>query len=835
MKKIQYLFFGLLATFVLAGCNKDDVTYTPGKGNQPDTYGVYFPTQVNPTTCDLDPADPTTLSYTIKRTNDRGKITVPVVVTASPANVFEVEPIVFEDGQFEQEFNINFPDAEIGVTYEVNIAVVDEAYIAVNGIYPTGIDLTITRAEWKQVIGPNGEQTGKWRDDFLTSMMGSNIQPSGQPNAEKDVIIWERADKPGYYRIQNIYDEEYMRLIIGTKFSNVPSVPTYTIIDATDKEKVWFPTQTTGWEINDVGYEDNGKFIIFSFCQENCPDYASATLYGTEVNGVITFPSDAIILSLPTLWKDGSYYRSNTPMTRIMLPGARLFDYSVSLTKSEPRNGIVTISATLGADVDKIKYTIFEGSLSDGDVNLKVNDMLDGKIDFTGELSESGNIEVQMEETGVYTLVSCIFDADGKSQGYTYISFGYVTADEERPVVISVRTELTWEKEALGYTPENSIKGIIFGQDIESGYIGLFKTSDLTAYPESIWGEYAKVFGKALTADQLAAINGTGYLPFYTGLNKGTSYTLLVNAYNGFYSKTVAVEQTTQGDPNPLEIIYTTDDAIATVPKEDLFNTTWNYYAVDLSDQQNQTIRQYLGKVTFNENTADDAPDADMIDIHGLTAVASYLDEGDDPLVSEWYRGQVYPGVSTVIGKYKGNYVSTRFMAEEAPTSIFSTAYCLLGLYVDDGIIAFLPNDSYVEQGYTFTTLYTAVWTDYDPTSGTFSGQLYYLSKLKHLLLVSPENDPNADTAAAVSRKLREMTPANNYVELRGPELMKALWQEASGKPVNFGQNPLQGERPTSIEVAPASTQIVKTPERPAAISGNFVKQNIRLSSVIGK
>ena len=44
MKTIKYLLFAFIAPFVLAGCS-DDIKYTPGEGEDPDCYGVYFPSQ----------------------------------------------------------------------------------------------------------------------------------------------------------------------------------------------------------------------------------------------------------------------------------------------------------------------------------------------------------------------------------------------------------------------------------------------------------------------------------------------------------------------------------------------------------------------------------------------------------------------------------------------------------------------------------------------------------------------------------------------------------------------------------------------------------------------
>lgn len=50
----------------------------------------------------------------------------------------------------------------------------------------------------------------------------------------------------GYYRIKDIYDEAYMAKIVGVRYSNVPSVPTYTIIDARGSRKSMVPG-TADW------------------------------------------------------------------------------------------------------------------------------------------------------------------------------------------------------------------------------------------------------------------------------------------------------------------------------------------------------------------------------------------------------------------------------------------------------------------------------------------------------------------------------------------------------------------------------------------------------------
>lgn len=82
MKTIKYILYALTATFVLASCS-DDIKYTPGEGEDTDCYGVYFPSQENAGDQELDPAEPTTLTFTAMRKNYNDAITVPVEVSST--------------------------------------------------------------------------------------------------------------------------------------------------------------------------------------------------------------------------------------------------------------------------------------------------------------------------------------------------------------------------------------------------------------------------------------------------------------------------------------------------------------------------------------------------------------------------------------------------------------------------------------------------------------------------------------------------------------------------------------------------------------------------------
>ena len=103
IKTLKYILAGFLMTFLYAGCT-EELTYTPGAEEEPDNYGVYFPTQTSPTELDLDPSEETEVTYRIRRTRYTDAITVPVVVEASQEGIFEIDPIVFGPGEQETEF-----------------------------------------------------------------------------------------------------------------------------------------------------------------------------------------------------------------------------------------------------------------------------------------------------------------------------------------------------------------------------------------------------------------------------------------------------------------------------------------------------------------------------------------------------------------------------------------------------------------------------------------------------------------------------------------------------------------------------------------------------------
>ena len=222
VKILKYIAPVLSACLLVPGCAEEEI-YEKGQPENPDCYGVWFPTQTASTNLFLESDDPTEVTYKVRRTKVIDEITVPVVVSASEDGIFEVEPLVFAAGEEEADLKVTFPNAQMGVTYTCDIRVEDPDYVQIYGSSSTGLSFTVLRADWKSL------GTGKWRDDIFSSLYNvSNLY------AEIDVEIFEREDSPGYYRMQ-VFTQQLIEALFGM---GVQTQGLMTIVDATDPEAV---------------------------------------------------------------------------------------------------------------------------------------------------------------------------------------------------------------------------------------------------------------------------------------------------------------------------------------------------------------------------------------------------------------------------------------------------------------------------------------------------------------------------------------------------------------------------------------------------------------------
>ncbi len=822
MKTLKSLLYVLAAGLFFAGCS-DDETYAAGEQENPDCYGVYFPSQANIADLELDPADEPALSFTVRRTKSEGEITVPVTISSAQGDeIFDATEIEFADGQEETTFVISFPDTEIGTTYTCEVNVDDPLYASTYTERSTGFSFSVTRVKWVLVTGPNGETTGKWRDEFITEFYG--LGDEGEtPNAEKDVEIYERADKPGYYRISNIYDADYIRTLFGKLYSDTLPVPTDIIIDATknatdadvagvvsDKTGVYFPAQSMGFQYTSQFNED---FWIVSYCKENYPT-ASASDYGEIKDGILTFPDGAILLTLPSIWEKTSYYALNTNMTRLIFPGFKAYDYSLLLMNAEPENGEVKIGVKFGADVAKVKYAFFEGELSEALANIRAGEIESGET-ASEELTATGMLTASFDATGVYTIVANIYNAKNELVGVKHLSFGYVKAgdEEETAVVISCGITITNKYAPQGYTSEDSAEVYIYGQNIVSGSLALVETDkisgDLAAY-------MAKN-GEEFTEADLEKINTTGLSGVIGNLVGGTEYTLIVNAFNGYVSKIITATATTEGTPHPLKRTYTEDDLSEIGGgKTELFKT-WNYYGRCLNEEGSGLVskREYLGQVEFKENTVndDEEKELDVIDVTGLTAYAAKVLEFDDTMTVMYDEGVICTlGGQTFDASFQNMPLGILYIYNG--TKVYpdiSLNVALIGGLVEEGYIAFVSYSGYTSQGVDFNGFALSAFSD-----DTYAKYVGAVEVYSDIILVDPAVDdmaPAEEIAKTMSMKslqnlAAEAATPNNFVELRGRERMHALIDEmkANKSARNFAETIYPVEMP-ALGTAEATTK----------------------------
>lgn len=541
MKTINKIFaIALAALPVFASCTEEKIEVG---GPENDSYGVYFETLTTAQkSVVLDPDEETVLTFKAYRTKENDDIVVPITVTVdsdgedSGEDVFVVSEILFEDGQTETEFEVSFPDAKVGVTYACTIECSSPKYVYLYSSKPTYINFNVVREKWSPVAAVEGsgatDGIALWRDDFITGVY--NV-----PNIEWEVEVYENDANPGMYRFKNVYGAAYPYNDPG----NYDDSKDYWVyIDATNPNQVYIPDPApTGcvWDAED------GQFILWSYAGLGFSQGATASqltpYFGTLKDGVIKFPEKALLVGVA-----GGYYYANTNgMFRVILPGAKDSDYSFALTSGVCANAKTPVTFTLGKDVAKVSYKVYEGTVSSGDLPVVVAEIVADKD--APSVTETSVVDVTCEKTGKYTLVGVAFDGEGNKVAEATTTFGYVAAGEEEAnaTIVNAGLELTSRYEAAGYDKTNSVLFYVYGEDLVDLRLGLYKSDskaleDLDALVAGLDSE---------GAEALEAANDIGYSDLIIKLSPVTSYTLVVYASNGYTAKIVTADITTDGLP----------------------------------------------------------------------------------------------------------------------------------------------------------------------------------------------------------------------------------------------------------------------------------------------
>jgi len=732
MKRNLIYIMTALLSMVLASCAQEEM-HAPGELDNENCYGVYFPTQKGLGDLQIEPDDPTTLKFIVRRTNSRGEIRVPVSISSNYP-VFTVDEIVFEDGSPVSELVVHFPSAKIAVTYDCTLRVEGDEFVSKYSSNPSHINFSVTRVKWNDVIGPNGETTGRWRDGIFPEWFAVTY-----PNLERSIVLQERDDMPGYYRTFDVYSLDYLGEMFASNMSNICVSQHYTYIDATNPEKVWIPTFQTG-AIFSPSY---GMTSIGSYVVENSNDFDAsiASVYGTLKEGIIEFPYGSLQMKLEMM---GWYPTNSAGLHRIILPGYYAKDYTMSVEPGvSDQHGNLSVDVTLGRDIANVKLAVFEGTLTESAAAQKAELIASGASeDVVGDLisvSRTTKVDYSFDETGIYTVVAAGFDIAGNHKVTEFASFGYLKAgDDANEVILSAGLICSDKYAAEGFTAKNSLEIYISGKNIKRLHAGLYSKEKWDTDKEAI---KEQITGSQMNKASLDQINGSGLFLKQGYLVPGSEYVLVIKAYNGYREEFFVSSAKTAGEWDPRLAEYDLSDVDMNLIPLNMegYYGKYHYYAME----GNMYSRAYIGDVTISDTfPAEYTPSIDgyqFVNIKGLFPKARTFGLEDDSYSFVYYDKLLYNYEQAFESFYADGtlYYPGAYMYSENG-SAFGGSMGLMGAFVQDGYLAIIDSGMYAQYGEVMDGI--AVLAYQDPQKKTYAGLIDLVTSM---LLVREDLDPN--------------------------------------------------------------------------------------------
>ena len=732
MKKYLYILMTAVLSMALVSCVEEE-PYAPGELDNESCYGVYFPTQTGVGDLQIEPDDPTTLTFIVRRTNTRGEIRVPVTVKSSYP-VFTVDEVVFEDRSPVANVVVHFPSAKIATTYECTLMLEGDEFVSKYSANPSHLSFSVTRVKWNNVVGPNGETTGRWRDGIFPEWFSVS-----SPNLEKSVTIQERDDMPGFYRIWDVYDASYLTDMFGSNMSSFCLSQHYTYIDATNPDKVWIPTFQTGLVLSgEYGMTSIGSYVV-----ENSNDFDSsiASVYGTLKEGVITFPYGSLQMKLELY---GWYSTNSSGLHRIILPGYRAKDYEMAVTAGvSDQYGNLPVNVSFGSDISQVRLAVFEGTLTESAAAQKAQLLADNpgaaELGEVVTVSSVSAVDYSFENSGMYTVVAAGFDIAGTYRGMSQATFGYLKkGDDSKEVILSCGLICSDKYAAEGMTAKNSMEIYISGKEIQRLHAGFYTKEQWTKNEAQVKKELE---GSQMTKASLDQINGSGLFLKQGYLVPGTEYVLVIKAYNGYREQYFFAEQKTGGDWDPRLAEYDLSDVdMNLIPADQTgYFGKYHYYAFE----GDMYSRAYLGDVTVSQTfPADYTPSLTgytFVNIKGLFPLARTFGLEDDSYTFLYYDNVLYNFEQAFESFYsEGALFYPAVYMYSAGGSAFGGRMGLMGAFVQDGYLAIMDSGMFADYGEVIDGF--AVIAYQDPNHTVYSGVIDIVSGM---LLVREDLDPN--------------------------------------------------------------------------------------------
>ena len=322
MKIINKYILGAMAgcLFAFTSCS-DDIVREPSPAVDPNCQGAYFvandqfDSDENSYSYELEPEAAQEITLTVGRSNTTDAATVGIEVLTNTENMFEVPASVsFDAGQAETSLTIPFPNAEIGVSYNLALKLAEGDYNPYADA-STHIICNVIRIKW------NPFDTAIYTDGMVSTVYGVDYPLTWTVDAE-----WaEFPDGSMRVRLNNPYREAFNVTsdgiydgypYIGPDMVTNPNVKLQINIDS-NKTKATMDVTYLGFFLNESDGELLGgtAYGLFQGTEDNYP--LGVVKYDKESEQLesIIFGPNSLFASVESLWAGGRAGIASNPTT----------------------------------------------------------------------------------------------------------------------------------------------------------------------------------------------------------------------------------------------------------------------------------------------------------------------------------------------------------------------------------------------------------------------------------------------------------------------------------------------------------------------------------------
>lgn len=441
INKIYFSFMAMLAMMLTACSSDDDYQWASVSGTE-----VYFSNTLAGTV-ELS-VDANNFEIPLNRTDDSEELTVNLTATQAEGSIFTIPAsVTFAKGEKEAAITVSYNPADIvyGNYEDVSIAIADDGITTPYGgnayTFKAGATAWV---DWG---------IGLYREDCMTTFFALD-------NPIAEVMIQRNVIEEGKYRVVNAYGEAY---IYNEPGDWDDTQDYYITIDATDPDFVYVEKCNTGmaWSYGEISIQSLVSYYLERGNSLEAIKAAHPEYFGTLKNGVITMPTESMLISMAD-HQDGGWFMSNTNgLFAVALPGSVIADYSAEVSY----NGIYTNAAgevfaignfVLGADANTVKAVVVEGK---ADANEVAAAIVSGALEATNVETENtaipvgdltGSLQIVtavIADNAVQTVATAKFEYYGGADPWTSIGTGYYTDDFVVPSYTEARQPYTYEVE----------------------------------------------------------------------------------------------------------------------------------------------------------------------------------------------------------------------------------------------------------------------------------------------------------------------------------------------------------------------------------------------------